>query len=228
MRLAVTSDLHANAVAFRAVLRDVRRRGATEVWCLGDVVGDGPDPHATVKAVRRCCALVLAGNHDLVALHAWRTGAQIAGADSTLSPKQVGWLTDLRCREVRHGLLAVHGSPRSPAWGFISSHEAAHASMRLAAGVTFFGHTHDPVAWLEHPNGRVVKRRGRPERPLELGGMRRCLLNPGSVGRPQADNDRRASYLILDAEQGTVTWHRVAYEGGAAPRRRSARAVSFA
>ena len=39
----------------------------------------------------------------------------------------------------------------------------------------------------------------------------RALINPGSVGQPR-DGDPDASYLILDPDAVTVTWHRVAYD----------------
>ena len=46
MRYAIIADIHANLAAFTAVLEDIQRRGeVAEVWCLGDVVGYGPDPH---------------------------------------------------------------------------------------------------------------------------------------------------------------------------------------
>ena len=37
------------------------------------------------------------------------------------------------------------------------------------------------------------------------------LVNPGSVGQPR-DGDPDASYLVLDPDTATVTWHRVAYD----------------
>jgi diadenosine tetraphosphatase ApaH/serine/threonine PP2A family protein phosphatase len=39
----------------------------------------------------------------------------------------------------------------------------------------------------------------------------RALINPGSVGQPR-DGDPDASYLVLDPDAATVTWHRVPYD----------------
>ena len=48
MRVLIVSDIHANLAAFEAVLSD--STGTWDyVWCLGDVVGYGPDPNACPK-----------------------------------------------------------------------------------------------------------------------------------------------------------------------------------
>jgi diadenosine tetraphosphatase ApaH/serine/threonine PP2A family protein phosphatase len=71
------------------------------------------------------------------------------------------------------------------------------------------------VAFLEQ-DGRVeVVGPGR-ESALELLG-RRALINPGSVGQPR-DGDPDASYMILDPQAGTLTWHRVPYDVAAVQR----------
>src|SRR3989304_38875 len=47
MRIALIADIHSNLEALEAVLRDVERRGPVDAWwCLGDIVGYGPDPAA--------------------------------------------------------------------------------------------------------------------------------------------------------------------------------------
>ncbi|MCZ7546719.1 MAG: metallophosphoesterase [Anaerolineae bacterium] len=38
------------------------------IWCLGDVVGYGPDPNECVELLRSHPHLCLAGNHDWAAL----------------------------------------------------------------------------------------------------------------------------------------------------------------
>ena len=54
MRYAIIGDIHANLAAFTAVLDDIERRGGVEkAWCLGDVVGYGPDPHECIELLRQ-------------------------------------------------------------------------------------------------------------------------------------------------------------------------------
>src|SRR3989304_3378766 len=69
MRYAIISDIHANLAAFTAVLADVKRRGGVDkFWCLGDIVGYGPDPHECLEALRQIDPICVAGNHDLAAI----------------------------------------------------------------------------------------------------------------------------------------------------------------
>ena len=65
MRVLVISDLHANLTALEAVLADSGPVDAT--WCLGDVVGYGPDPNEVVERLRDLPNLsCILGNHDVV------------------------------------------------------------------------------------------------------------------------------------------------------------------
>ena len=57
MKVAVVSDIHANRQAFEAVLEAVADSEASELWCLGDIVGYGADPDACVELARRHVAV---------------------------------------------------------------------------------------------------------------------------------------------------------------------------
>jgi len=64
MRILVMSDIHANYTALEAVLKDAGP--VDETWCLGDIVGYGPDPNACVEEIREQPMLTcLLGNHDV-------------------------------------------------------------------------------------------------------------------------------------------------------------------
>src|SRR5919106_853294 len=60
---AIISDIHSNLEALQAVLRDIDKQNVTDVYCLGDIVGYGPNPRECVDQVMRC-KLVILGNHD--------------------------------------------------------------------------------------------------------------------------------------------------------------------
>ena len=54
MRYAVLADIHANLEALTAVLKDIEDKGGVdEFWCLGDIVGYGPDPAECIKILRK-------------------------------------------------------------------------------------------------------------------------------------------------------------------------------
>src|SRR5919106_476483 len=68
MRIAITSDIHANLPALEAVLEAISETEADEIWCLGDVVGYGAQPDECARLVAERCAICLVGNHDLAVL----------------------------------------------------------------------------------------------------------------------------------------------------------------
>jgi len=107
-------------------------------------------------------------------------------------------------------VLLVHGSTRDPLREYVTDSDAAEENMAVQGTQrALHGHTHVPVAWLATP-GRVTLVQARDTSEIELG-AHRSLINPGSVGQPR-DGDPRAAYLLLDQEQGRVSWHRVEYD----------------
>src|ERR687885_118601 len=65
MRVAICSDIHGNRQAFEAVIAAAEAERVEELWCLGDLVGYGGDPHDCVRPPATHCSVCLAGNHDL-------------------------------------------------------------------------------------------------------------------------------------------------------------------
>src|SRR3990170_6398407 len=63
MAVAVISDLHSNLEALTAVLEDIDEQQIATVYCLGDLVGYGPNPAEGVDRAMSWDA-VLMGNHD--------------------------------------------------------------------------------------------------------------------------------------------------------------------
>ena len=69
MRIVVVADVHANLSAFEAVLADaVAEAPFDAIWCLGDLVGYGPEPGACIALLRRYPHVAVAGNHDRAAV----------------------------------------------------------------------------------------------------------------------------------------------------------------
>ncbi|HID34995.1 MAG TPA: metallophosphatase family protein [Anaerolineae bacterium] len=63
MRIAVLSDIHGNVVALKRALEAVDALQPDSLFCLGDVVGYGPEPEACVELIRARADVRLAGNH---------------------------------------------------------------------------------------------------------------------------------------------------------------------
>ena len=66
---AVVSDIHSNIEALTTVLADIERRGITTIYCLGDVVGYGPNPRECLDLVIAGVQVCVLGNHDYAVLY---------------------------------------------------------------------------------------------------------------------------------------------------------------
>ncbi len=215
MRVAVLSDVHSNLVALDAVLADA---GAVDaVWHLGDIVGYGPDPDGVVARLAERGAIGVRGNHDAAALGGpeiewFNPDARAAAAwtRDTMSDATRAWLEGQPVQRQIGDVTLVHGSPRDPLREYVASVGVARANLaELTTRYGLHGHTHVPVAFIvDDPRLRIVE--PEPGAILALD-ERTALINPGSVGQPR-DGDPRASYLLLDTDEPTVTWRRVAYD----------------
>ena len=62
--IALISDLHGNLPALEAVLRDIKRRNISRIFCLGDLVGKGPHAEKVVDICQDVCEVTIKGNWD--------------------------------------------------------------------------------------------------------------------------------------------------------------------
>jgi predicted phosphodiesterase len=224
MRLLVLSDVHADAAALDAVLADAAG-GFEALVLLGDLIGYGDDPVATVDALRALDPLArVRGNHEAM-LAELRAGAvpdaarpvrdRLAAHGEALDDDALAWLLEApeRDRYAAEGgpvLDLVHGGPRPgrPFEVLLGVPAARRALPHLQGDLLLFGHSHVPGGFVE-VDGRLrpIAARGR-ETVLELRRGRRWLLNPGSVGRPR-DGGPAGCSLLLDLAQGTVRFRRI-------------------
>jgi predicted phosphodiesterase len=230
LRVAVITDIHANRHAFEAVLAEIDREGAEQVWCLGDLVGYGAEPDACVELARDRAAVCLAGNHDLAVTGAlgideFSRGAAISAkwTREVIDERNLAFLRELDPAGEQDGIGLYHGSPRDPVWEYVLSARLAELCLDAAdQRVSLIGHSHIAVAFA----------RGGPEEdafvaPAGAGASAdvaegEWLLNPGSVGQPR-DGDARAAWLMLDTSAERAEWRRTEYDiAGAAAAIRAA------
>lgn len=217
MRVAVISDIHANLAALEAVLEEVDREAPDAIWCLGDIVGYGPEPSSCRGLVERRTSVCLSGNHDLGALglidveRTFTPEAAIAArwTAERLTPDDRRFLESLEPRRSEPGVGLYHGSPRDPIWEYVVSAEAAAGAFAAdPSPVILVGHSHIALAieLADELRGGAV-----PEGTSVSLRSGRWLLNPGSVGQPR-DGDPRAAWLLLDLEEGTAAFRRTPYD----------------
>lgn len=63
-QIAIISDIHGNLPALEVTLADIRQRNIHTIYCLGDLVGKGPDSAKAVDICRAVCHTVVKGNWD--------------------------------------------------------------------------------------------------------------------------------------------------------------------
>ncbi|MGC8825653.1 MAG: metallophosphoesterase family protein [Anaerolineae bacterium] len=219
MRALIVSDIHSNLPAFQAVLQQAAPFDI--IWCLGDVVGYGPQPNECIELLREYPHVAVAGNHDWAALGRldlaeFNAEARWAARWTTdaLTPDNRSYLEALPTRLVQEPFTIVHGSPREPIWEYILYSFVAAANFEhFDTPYCLIGHTHSPALFVERTEGeaRIIEADLPPfEEPVPLG-KGRCIINPGSVGQPR-DGDPRASYAIWDTDKGELVIHRVSYD----------------
>jgi diadenosine tetraphosphatase ApaH/serine/threonine PP2A family protein phosphatase len=218
VKYLIIADIHSNLEALQAVLEDAQNYGGFgNVWCMGDVVGYGPDPSACIKLLKQLDPLCVSGNHDLAAVgkidiadfnsDAARANRWTSGQ---LSDEDREFLLMLPEVIVEDDFTIVHGSPRMPVWEYIAySFTAADNFKHFTTKYCLVGHTHVPFVF-EEEEGTANEGYMSHGDMLELGD-KRLIINPGGVGQPR-DHDQRASYAIYDSDEHNIFHYRVPYD----------------
>ena len=211
---ALISDIHSNLEAIQTVLADIQKRNVTDILCLGDVIGYGPNPRECLDLVHEHCRACLMGNHDLAVLYEpnnFNTPAERAcfwtrqqlESEPDLERRNERWrfLGQLPVRIRQKDVLFVHGSPRRPINEYLfpedvfTNPQKVTANFeRLDARICFVGHTHQPGVFLDDPYFDPPHEL--PDSPFYVLEDERAIVNIGSVGQPR-DRDPRASYVII-------------------------------
>ena len=224
------SDVHGNLLALEAVRKALKREKPDVVLIAGDLVMNGPEPGATVDAIREMeadGAIVVQGNTDVAvadgdyaAAFPWllesgvpdATRAVAEWAHDALDDDQLGWLRRLPAeRRVKIGedlVLVTHASPGSQTQGFDRDLDPSIVTERMSrtdARVICCGHTHLPEI-------------------REFGW--KVIVNDGSAGYA-FDGDPTASWALvtLDGEDVTAEIRRAEYDNLATSTAISARGL---
>ncbi len=230
MKVAVVSDIHSNRQALEAVLEAVAASDASELWCLGDIVGYGADPDACVELVRRHVAVCLGGNHDMavageLSMDDFTVGASIAAqwTREVIAPANLAFLAELSPKGREGPIGLYHASPRDPVWEYVLSALLAELCLDTQPDrICLIGHSHVASSFVRHEGEPATGEPCREGAELDLSGGE-WLLNPGSVGQPR-DGDPRAAWLLLDLDADTASYRRTSYDvAGAAAAIKAAR-----
>lgn len=222
---AIISDVHSNWEALQAVLQDIAAHKASEVYCLGDLVGYGANPREVIDLlIDLDFPVVLKGNHDEAVFKEplgfsrsarrallWTRGQLQAPVPTAGAADRRRLFLGGLPQSYRDGdVLYVHGSPRDPLNEYVYPEHVRDPGrfgvlFWLVPRYCFMGHTHRPGIFTEDC---------RFYGPGELGETYRLsgpkvMCNVGSVGQPR-DGDVRASYVLFDGTD--IIFRRVQYD----------------
>jgi predicted phosphodiesterase len=225
---AIISDIHSNIEAFEAVLADIKSQEISDIVCLGDLIGYGPNPIECIKLAIQNNITCIYGNHE-AALFQKETRFNPRAQQALNWTKRVlqksmaepgirDFLKNLTYEIRTDKLVYAHGSPRDNTTEYLirsddffqlkpEVKETLKQNFALIDQVGFTGHTHIPCVctdkfYLVHPSWQDYQ-------PYPILWGTKTLINAGSVGQPR-DNDNRACYVIFDGKKD-ITHRRVEY-----------------
>ncbi|MHB9003488.1 MAG: metallophosphoesterase family protein [Coriobacteriia bacterium] len=217
-RIAVFSDIHANLAALDAVLDDMDAAGIAECYCLGDLIGYGPDPGGVIARIRDAVVPTIPGNYDEgVASRRGDCGCYYATDEARadgdasyrftndlLTQADADWLLSLpgqiRLTEGGASILLTHGSPRKiNEYLLLDRAEAQLARLAAQAGADVVCHGHVHLAF--HRSFAVAYDVAGSDAdsgaPADARQPRIVhYVSSGSVGKPK-DGDPRAAWVEM-------------------------------
>jgi diadenosine tetraphosphatase ApaH/serine/threonine PP2A family protein phosphatase len=219
--------------ALTTVLADIERRGIKTIYCLGDVVGYGPNPKECLDLIIEKTKWCVLGNHDYAVFYEptnfnygaeqasfWTRGVLEGEEGAESRSRRWSFLGELPMRRTLRSKLGaspmtvdfIHASPRRPINEYIFPDDVYTNPLKVkilferVKHVCFVGHTHLPGVFLDEPDFYL---------PDELGNVypivdkEKAIINIGSVGQPR-DKDNRSSYVYVNENE--VHFVRLAYD----------------
>ena len=212
MRIAIISDIHGNLEALNTVLEYLEKNNIKQVYCLGDIVGYGPNPNECVDLIKKHCKKAVIGNHDHAALGLTSTEyfndfAKIATYWTTLNltPESREYLASLHLTYKTKDFMLVHSTPSNPAiWHYILSDNDAHYEFDFfKQKLCFIGHSHFPIVFYDQGHFRNTQ--------VNIDSDFRYIINVGSVGQPR-DGNPKTCFCVYNTETHELVYVRLDYD----------------
>lgn len=196
MKIALFSDVHANLLAFEAMLKDMDSQNPDAVYCLGDLVGYHIHPNEVIDEIRRRRIGTLKGNHDekVETIITTEESLKEPGKNHAyhiIRQENRNYLNSLPAHikleyQLQSGplnLVFAHGSTRRIDEYVLEDTDENYVLelMREAgANLLFVGHSHKPYHRILSDDNNVLRQ----------------VVNLGSVGKPK-DGDPRGCYVMV-------------------------------
>jgi len=205
---AIISDIHGNALALEAVLKDIKTRGIGTIINLGDYFFGALQPEEVAGMLRQNPMLCIIGNTDREILEAIDdpSAKRKPGMDRVvddLSTETIAWLRTVPKTETCDDLFFVcHGTPES---------DNEYLLEKVNANGVFVYNDEELIAKTAHIKQRIILcGHSHVNRVIWLSNNK-IILNPGSVGLPaylgngehrfaMESNTPHAKYAIVSAD----------------------------
>lgn len=220
MKIAVISDIHSNLPALHSVAKDIQEQGVDEIYCLGDILGYGPNPSECFDFVTKFVKGTVKGNHEdaMSSYSTYDALNRTAQNGVTFSKKNISqemrdtakqfpYIMELK----EHDIVLCHGSYTCPEeFNYITSVRIAEKEIvKIPNRLCLVGHTHSPFVYgeksglFEFIKDDLVLFSEEKTLKDEL---EKYIINVGSVGQPR-DGDCRSSYGILEFKDDKVIFN---------------------
>lgn len=205
--IALFGGVYSNHIALEVLLEDVKKRGISEVYCLGDLGAFGPNPDLSCELIREAKIPVVLGNYD-DSIGKGLADCQCGYTDPRdnyfaklsydytfrkTSDRHKEWMRnfppEIRINVLGKEILLCHGSPRKMnefIWESTSSKgfiEKLFTTFYCDVIVT----THTGLHW---------------QRAFANGHL---FVNCGAIGRPANDGKASVWYTILTINKEKIT-----------------------
>ena len=217
MRIAVISDIHANAVALDAVLADLERDRFDRLVCLGDLPALNPQPRAVMDRIYALGCPVLRGNvDDRIPRHLWTDPTSAVAFRSVVGPTPPDevaqrlrdievWCAEQLTEADNAWLLALPLTLDVPL-DDETTLRCFHGSPRSNMDLIFPTTPDDVLDRLLAACDAAVMVGGHTHAPMVRPYQGRTLVNVGSVGRAVIREPMRRIRNAPWAEYGVITW----------------------
>lgn len=218
MKTAILSDIHGNATALEAVLKDVDSRAVDMVLSLGDNIGYGPEPEKVVNILRSRKIPSVTGNHELgvtrpsfLPLFNPVARKSIEMTIDMLSENCIHYIKNFPNAIAKDDLRFVHGFPPDSPTKYLfelSDEEIKNSLSLMVERYCFIGHTHDLEILILEKGSLTRRPLGKGVFPLNP--ENKYLINSGSVGQPR-DGNSQAKYVIWDSGTNELSVRFITY-----------------
>jgi len=183
MKIAFISDIHGNSWALKAVLEDIKGKGITEVYDLGDSLYGPLDPKGTYHLLTDWKIESIRGNQDREIIEntdGSEKNPTLKYVRNQLFDKAMLWLRELPASRIVHDQIYLcHGTPANDS-GYLL--EQLHNDF---VGIKDYNQIEVMLADVKQ---KIIVY-GHSHRPSLVETQERIILNPGSVGLPAYDDE---------------------------------------